>query len=804
MSYYVVRGIQEAVSKVNRIAGLHMHFYHRNNPNWGAELKNLILAIFLSALPLWSQTTASGRVQIGSNATKPAICSPGDQFNTTDTSAIYICGPTSTWVSLSGPQGPGTITPNIRAGIGGPPVVKGPDPFADIAAFTRAYPGPYPTTPATCVSGKSQVTVTSGPWQVGDGVTLYGCGAPNKVGRPAGLTVTPSLPWGLTGTESVVTGPKGSSSYTYTIFARDIYGGLTAAATPVTLTTGQASLGLRTCTIKTLTRSDDTVTLTTTAPCPLVVGTLIDIAPKGSPQFIGWYNVGLVNSPSSFKLYGTPIDTRAQGWLSGDTTSSSGGGTVGFYQGNFLKWTASTGTPWEYYVCAKRPGDSALKLIGVTKPSGSLSGIVDLAFEDYGSPYEDNQTFPAYVTNAACTGSATNDPLTTTITNISGGGTILTLANAPSNSISTTMVFDNAPGILAAAKSVSQNPSGFGAAIYIPPSLYGFYINSPITLPVGLTIWQAGSLKLNETITSSGDLNWFGDWGSPGASQFSVGSEASVYVYTASPGLYLEGSGNNFRKINFYCVEANGCTNLVSDGGTPGSFDFTDFLTGGNQDYTGMAVVLRSLGSENDFHFNRASFQSGPAQVTDGSWHPLFWITGVQGGANAGIIVDMKDVFWNRRGLAMGGGYDTSCPTDGIKIDWSYRQGGIAPMIVTMGCTTYQYITGNDIRQDTEGQALEATFNNNPASGILGPYIEVHNPHNGTLNMLFQGLRPSFSDIESSVISHPYSFPNRDVSLKSGGRAQFRVRALCYFRHVQGNSWLALHNRATYAWSGWL
>jgi hypothetical protein len=79
---------------------------------------------------------------------------------------------------------------------------------------------------------------------------------------------------------------------------------------------------------------------------------------------------------------------------------------VAYYQENHLKWTVLPGA-WEYYVCARRPGDAALKLICVTadRPPEPLHD----AAEDYGSPYMDGQAFPSYATNAICTGSPAND-----------------------------------------------------------------------------------------------------------------------------------------------------------------------------------------------------------------------------------------------------------------------------------------------------------------------------------------------------------------------------------------------------------
>ncbi len=85
------------------------------------------------------------------------------------------------------------MTSNTRAAIGGSAAIKGPDPFADITAFTRAYPGAFPSTTATCVNGSNQLTIVNpgaGIFQVGDGVTIFGCGTTNTIGTPTALTVT--------------------------------------------------------------------------------------------------------------------------------------------------------------------------------------------------------------------------------------------------------------------------------------------------------------------------------------------------------------------------------------------------------------------------------------------------------------------------------------------------------------------------------------------------------------------------------------------------------------------------------------
>ena len=74
-----------------------------------------------------------------------------------------------------------------------------------------------------------------------------------------------------------------------------------------------------------------------------------------------------------------------------------------------------------------------------------------------------NQTFPAYVPSTAPS-SATNDPLTTTIT-AGGGTTRLTLATLATNAVSrATILFDDAPAILVAANA----SKAAGGTLYIP------------------------------------------------------------------------------------------------------------------------------------------------------------------------------------------------------------------------------------------------------------------------------------------------------------------------------------------------
>lgn len=659
---------------------------------------------------------------------------------------------------------------NIRPGS--------PEPYADVTSFGAYAPaGSSPVTTANCTKGSNQIRIkTANTFRLNEGVTIHGCGATNTLGTPAGLTVTPSEPWGLASTESAVGSPKGKTAYEYTIVARDIYGALTAPAAPVTITDGLPSLGLQTAAIKSLSRSNDRITVVTAEPNNLVYGSLVELEPKSSQQFSGWYNVAKIDSPTQFEIWTTLTDTRAQGWMVGDTTSYSGGGRVAFYQENYLKWTPLAGA-WEYYVCAKRPGDASLKLIGVTKPTGIHNGYIDAAFEDYGSPYMDKQAYPSYVTDSICTGVATNDPLTTWVTAISGDGFTYTLNDPASQTVSDAkIVFDDAPGILRALKAASyQSPNYFGGSIYIPPARNPYVINSYLPIPKQVTIWQSGKLVLNETISLESNVNWYGDWSSQGTPQFGFNSGAMINIGSASPGLYLMGTGNTFRTVNIVSNAPNGALDLLADNAQPSNFEYVEFETGGGgvaTDRLGMAVVLRDTTQTiANYHFYKVGILTGPYQENDASWTPSFWVAPPQAQGNSGIEVTMDKTTWNRRGIGWGGGDSGQAGPSGVASfvsSWSYRQGGIIPFFACMNCTEYSALTFNDASQDTEGQPLEAALISYPNSGYLGQHVTALHPTGGAQAPLFSGVRPSFADVDA-IFSSAKAFQNRDILYRTGG-----------------------------------
>jgi hypothetical protein len=747
--------------------------------------KRLTLAfLVLAALHSPDASAQSSVARSRTGASLPPTCTSGGPNAAAATIVVngtfYVCTAPNKWSAVHGSEGDNAWTSNNR--------FCGPIPWADVSCYgARAPAGGVPSTTANCMKGNNQVVIAApNTFQVNDGVTIYGCGATNTMGTPGGLKVTPSEPWGLADTRSPVTGPEGNSTYEYTIVARDIYGALTAPAPMFELKTGQASLGLQKAAISTLTRKNDRITVVTAEPNRLVVGALVEIEPKDSQQFGGWYNVAKLDSPTQFELWTTPIDTRAQGWMVGDTVSYSGGGIVAYYQENYLRWTALKGA-WEYYVCAKRPGEGNLKLIGVTKPTGLMNGYTDAAFEDYGSPYMDGQVFPSYVTNAICTGTSTNDPLTTWVTAIADDGVTYTLHDAPGQTASKkTIVFDDAPGILRALNSTAYfhtehepTDSYLGGAIFIPPVLHPYVINSYLPVPRQVTVWQSGKLRLNETVSLAANDNWYGDWSSQGAPQFGLSSGAGIYVNSASPGLYLMGTGNSLRGLNIVDQNPSGGTLLVADNAAPSNFDYVNSLTGAGgsaTDYTGMAIILRDTTQTiANYHFNKITVSTGPDQVNDKSWTPSFWVAPAQHFGNNAIEVTMDRTSVNRRGIGWGGGDGGDASVGGVAgfvSNWSYRQGGIIPYFTCMACSEYAPLTFNDASQDTEGQPLEAALLVTPFSGYLGPRITAHYPTGGVQAPLFSGLRPSYADVDA-IFSKASAFQNRDILYKTGGAFPF-------------------------------
>ena len=547
-----------------------------------------------------------------------------------------------------------------------------PDSLFDITTYGARAVSAIPKTTVTMAKRSATAFLASATsFRNGDGVTIYGAGGTITLSTPSAPIVTPSIAAGGTTTGIVTDSPTGNSIYSYKVVARDKYGAITAAGTATTIKTGEAPLGLRTATITTASRSKDSVTVNTSAGTLIVVGALIHITGTSDPDFDGWFIVNKVNTRSQFVITKTSIDSRGIGWKFGDSASSSGG-TVAFYLSNHLKWTPVTAA-WEYYIYGERPGDSSYNLIGQTKPSANT--WIDAEFDDYGETLMASQTFPDYVPSTAPS-SATNDPLTTTIT-AGGGTTTITLAALATNAVSgAPILLDDAPAILAAANA-SRAAAG---TLYIPPGPGNFYpTNSYLLLPTGLNIKQSGALSLYETIEVQSNTNWFGDWGNGDEPQFGFVGSANVTVETANPGIYAHGNGIDTAYMSWLSVGTNGGTLWVVQDSGNAEWDYSNYVanTVGRSDFLSTNIVFRSTSTGgNNYHFRKTLFSGGPDQVTDKSWTPLVYFAPNQNGSGAPLnnqnyFVRCMECFLSRRGFEE----EQSAGSAGrFEFDGGYRQ----------------------------------------------------------------------------------------------------------------------------------
>jgi hypothetical protein len=416
----------------------------------------------------------------------------------------------------------GGLTFNLS--VAGSDRFQGPNPWIDVSVYGARAVSAVPQTTLTCTSGSASVILTdASKFQNGDGVVAYGCGATNALLTPGAPNVRPSLLSGPDTTVDVVNAPSGgSTTYTYEIVARDKNGGLTAAGTAGATSTGW-TLGTQQATVTTLSRSDNTVTMNTSAANGAAVGGIAFVTSSTDATFSGFFVIASVTGTTRF-TFTQGMDTRA-----GASTSATGG-TVEVYNCNHLSWNAVAGA-WQYYIYGRTPG--SLVLIGATLP-----GITQ--FSDCGPTMSAAPTLPDFVPSTPPL-HAINDYLATTI--LSGAGTTtLTLATAASNSVSgKTIKFDDGPALLNATTAV--NASGATLHISAPASGTFYPINSHTIFTTGgnMVLLQGGQLTLNETI-EAGEVKWTGELGGPSctAPQFSWNCGQTVAVNAAYPGIVFK------------------------------------------------------------------------------------------------------------------------------------------------------------------------------------------------------------------------------------------------------------------------
>jgi hypothetical protein len=448
------------------------------------------------------------------------------------------------------------------------------------------------TTTASTISGQPTAVLQSAQnFQNGRYITIFNAGSPCGLSAPSGPTLTPSVDSGGLNT---LPGRPGSSTYAYKIVAADKFGCYTAASAPGSTSAG-TSLGRLTVNISGLARSNNVVTVTTSPAHGLVAGELILINYFSStdPTFEGYWIVQSIVDSTHFTFLSS-LDTRT------GATSSATGGTLCAYHANHITWPAVMGA-WKYYIYGRTGG--AFTLLGQT---------LNNFYNDFGSPMNDNQTFPAFIpTTAPSVGG--NDHLTTKI--VSGGGTtLLKLAtNAGASLRGATAKSDDGPALraaISAARGYAPVQVSFPLTINSYTQLDPAVINFKLNLMSNITV--------NDTLEFSDGATVTGLTAPPGTA-FAWSGTPQISG-TAYPLIATFGNSDLFQYVALVSNVQNGYLTFYAPGTVNDSFDYVIFSGGEglNNDYIGMLAVFQSGGFS--YRFNKDLFTTSAAGGTSESF----------------------------------------------------------------------------------------------------------------------------------------------------------------------------------------
>ena len=381
-----------------------------------------------------------------------------------------------------------------------------------------------------------------------------------------------------------------------------------------------------------------------------------------------------------------------------------GGGTAIWQQENQISWTASTGTPWQYFVCTNdgrilpaRPGE--------------------LQVEDYGATESPTPTLPWYFPGS-CPSSATNDFLVTTIT-AGGGTTTLTVANAATNAVAGNSIrFDNSPNILAAATAAGTNGSG-GILIFSSPLVVnGYYVTSSFLDLSGLSALHMkfnGSIANYDTVRITNTHILEGDSWTGVEPQFGIAFSPVWNCQGAWPCVQSKGVIGGPQITNLTFLNGNnglaiqlGGADQSGGGGIQGPlFRKVSFSigTGSGGDYTGMAIAAYAA----TLTWNEVTMTPSTPAGNYTTMAPIVLTRpDLSNAGPAGSI--FADYFsTSQRGIAIGGNGGSGAF---YSFKHSYRQGGTQPFIMESAGTRGDVIELYLHAEDTSGTCTIANFGN--------------------------------------------------------------------------------------------
>ena len=586
---------------------------------------------------------------------------------------------------------------------------KGPNPYFDITRYGVRAVSTVPSTMATINSGSASASLAAAStFQNGDGIVIYGAGPAHSMSTPGAPTVTPSISRVMTATGDVVNGLVGATTYNYQIIARDKKGGLTAASSIGSTTTGASSLGSQSVAISAMSRSNATVTVTTSLAHGMTVGSMVYIQlSSGDNSFAGWYAVNGSADNTHFTFM-SGLDTR-----NGASTIWSGVGTAFWFNCNHISWSPVIGA-FQYYVYSDRAVPGTFSLIGVSKPvNGSFT---DGAFywDDFGSPMMDGMTAtPGYVP-AIAPNLATSDHLVTTI--LSGAGTTtLTLAASAGTSVAAvTALFDNVPTILVAAAASS------GGTLYFPIPVSGSFVTNSVLDLTGITFLNilGAGLTLKDTMII-GSANWYGTNLPRGttATSFQFESLPSISCAAIPAILITNGNGGHYEGFQLTGVGTNNIL-MMQDGGGGSAGSLYDRITFslGSNDFVGFGWLGRGKIDGSVVCRMRRIGAFGQQHSLGSTATPIIYI-------NAGDAV-IESVFMSGKGILA---RPNSQPSGKLTINWGYCQGGGMPFLTIAGPTSAGNIGGNiDISHITPDTGSQPILTYLPSTGTFSPSTRIN------------------------------------------------------------------------------
>ena len=447
---------------------------------------------------------ASGTLTLSNQASSPGTASSGtvNLYTKTADKRLYYTDDTGTETgpigTSSGAQTNVTNTFTASQNFDADMHSKGPNPYFDIMRY-GGYVGNV-TSPQTMTcsisAGSTTLSCTSNPdFQNGHGVVVPLAGPlPTLPAAPAPSAVTPI---------GVV---NGSTTYSYQFVLEDYSGGLTAAGSSGSTTTGAATLGANTVALTGMTRVSGLDTYTCASNCNIGVGSLVQIS-------------GFAFGPNS----------NVNGTVVVNTTPTSTTFTV--LATGFNDYSESASATVSVRACNEVFPGGTLAVESVILRSwiyrnGTLVGVSpgqDPFFIDCGQ----GVTAPSYVPTSA-PGAALADYLATTIA--SGGGTnTMTLATAATRTASSQVVqHDNSPALKAAYAAAL---AAHGGLVVLPIIASGGFNLYPFNSTMDFTSIANPTNSTVKVVISNVGLNQ--PWIPAGSSEFEgVPQTATSFQYS--------------------------------------------------------------------------------------------------------------------------------------------------------------------------------------------------------------------------------------------------------------------------------